>query len=59
MDTIHVVPLDDLKPHTESDDCECRPKIEYVEGGKLVIHHSYDGREFFEKWVSMKQEKVQ
>jgi len=54
-----VVPLDDLKPHTESDDCECRPKIEYVEGGKLVIHHSYDGREFFEKWVSMKQEKVQ
>lgn len=60
MSTVHVLPLDDLKEHTQSDDCECHPKIEYVgEGGKVVVHNAYDGREFWEQWEDLKQNVIQ
>jgi hypothetical protein len=59
MDTIHVLPVDDLKEHIETDDCECHPKIKYVEGGKIVVHNSYDGREFMEKWEEEKCKRMQ
>lgn len=46
---IHVVPLDDLKPHTEGGEwCACAPRVEAAGGGKVVIHNAYDGREFYE-----------
>ncbi len=50
MDTWHVVPNNDLKPHTEVGvSCKCRPRVEVVENGnRVVVHNSYDGREFFE-----------
>jgi len=45
---IHVMPINDLLPHYEREDCHCDPEIK-VEGGKLVIvHNSFDGREFSE-----------
>lgn len=45
---IHVVPLDDLKEHTLSADCECDPIVQ-VAGARLIyIHNSWDHREFFE-----------
>lgn len=60
MSTVHVLPLNDLKEHTQSDDCECHPKIEYVgEGGKVVVHNAYDGREFLEQWEDLKQNVIQ
>ena len=60
MNAIHVLPVSDLKEHTETDDCECKPRVEYVgEGGKVVIHNSYDGREIVEEWVEEKQRNVQ
>lgn len=60
MSTVHVLPLNDLKEHTQSDDCECHPKIEYVgEGGKVVVHNAYDGREFWEQWEDLKQNVIQ
>ena len=44
--TIHVYPENDLLPHiTDGTGCPCKPTVEYVEGGVLVIHNSYDGRE--------------
>jgi hypothetical protein len=46
-DIYHVIPLNDLKPHTESVNCKCVPSVQ--EGGKLIVHNSYDGREFFEE----------
>jgi hypothetical protein len=47
--TQHVVPLNDLKEHNcISCLCECKPKVEEVDGGWLIIHNSYDGRELFE-----------
>jgi len=61
MSTIHVLPVNDLKEHTETDDCACHPRIEYVggEGGKVVVHNSYDGREVYEQWEAEKEEHLQ
>ena len=47
--TIHTLPVADLVEHnSDSDDCICGPDIEFVEGGKHVVHHSLDGREHHE-----------
>ena len=44
--TAHVIPVDDLIAHEdEGDDCPCGPDTKYVEGGKVIVHHSLDGRE--------------
>lgn len=53
--TVHVLPVNDLKEHAETDDCECHPSVQYVgEGGKVVTHHSYDHREWWEEWEAEK-----
>jgi len=42
----HVYPAGDLIEHElEGDDCPCGPRVEFVEGGQVVVHHSLDGRE--------------
>lgn len=47
---IHILPVNDLKPHEEEGTtCECEPRVEFVEGGMLVIHNAYDNREIIEK----------
>jgi hypothetical protein len=43
--TYHVIPTDDLKSHIDSAVCKCKPAVS--EDGYLVIHNSWDGREFF------------
>jgi hypothetical protein len=45
MNTNHVYPVDDLVAHDLSEECVCGPDVEFVIGGKQVIHHSLDGRE--------------
>jgi hypothetical protein len=45
-DRLHILPLGDLRTHDRSPNCWCEPSIE--EEGKLIIHNSADGREFFE-----------
>lgn len=46
LSVVHVVPINDLIEHeAEDDECMCGPDVEYVEGGKVVTHHSLDGRE--------------
>lgn len=52
MSTYHTYPVNDLIEHdTENfDECICGPDVEYVEGGgKVVLHHSLDGRELEEE----------
>jgi hypothetical protein len=49
-DTIHTYPLNDLIEHdTESHLCPCDPKVEFINGGTLIIHNSLDRRELYEK----------
>jgi hypothetical protein len=59
MDKIHILPINDIHPHIEEDSCKCQPKVQHVEGGTLVIHNSYDGREVLEDWEENKGKFVQ
>ena len=45
----HVLPVSDLKDHTEDTTCECHPKVIFESGNMIIIHNSYDKREFIEK----------
>lgn len=43
---INILPINDLKPHTEESTCECHPSVEFTEqGDMMIIHNAYDGRE--------------
>lgn len=45
-ETVHVIPVDDLRSHIEVGKyCHCKPSIV---DGNIVIHNAYDGREFYE-----------
>ena len=48
MNVLHVVPVNDLIDHEDTDECVCGPDFEFVEGGMIVMHHTLDGREAFE-----------
>ena len=45
----HVLPIDDLKEHTEDTTCECHPKVLHENGNMIIVHNSFDGREFKEQ----------
>jgi hypothetical protein len=36
-------------PHRDGMDCECRPTLEEVSSGWLIVHHAWDCREYFEE----------
>jgi hypothetical protein len=44
----HVLPVDDLRKHEQSEFCPCNPVLEEHPYNLLVIHNSYDNREEFE-----------
>lgn len=47
MESVHVIPVDDIYPHKEDGfDCHCSPRLE--EKGLIVVHNSFDGRELIE-----------
>jgi hypothetical protein len=56
MTVVHVVPVADVIAHDdEGVDCICGPDVEYLIGregrhGKLITHHSLDGREMYEAY---------
>lgn len=45
---INVLPINDIRPHIESQYCLCKPIIE--EEGLLIIHNAYDGRDRVEQF---------
>ena len=46
LTTIHVIPLNDLRPHDTQSPCWCNPRHETQWNDSLVIiHNSADGRE--------------
>ena len=45
----HVLPVNDLIEHEdEGDGCVCGPDVRFEPGGRIVVHHSLDGRELIE-----------
>jgi hypothetical protein len=55
-DVVHVCPINDLIEHNrDGDSCLCGPTVEAVfrddgSNGWLIIHHSLDGREKYERY---------
>jgi len=48
--TWHVTPIEDIQEHDESTTCTCKPTVEFMENGNIVVtHNSFDGREFIEQ----------
>jgi hypothetical protein len=45
----NILPVGDLKEHTEDTTCECRPRVIYEDGEMIVIHNAYDHRELKEQ----------
>lgn len=48
---IHVLPVDDLRPHEETSTCPCGPRVITENGTMICIHNSFDGREGLE-WAN-------
>ena len=46
---IHVLPVNDLMAHEEIRQCWCRPTVDADAATPIVVHHSADGREYFER----------
>ncbi len=47
---IHVLPINDLKDHEESEKCWCKPVVD--EG--VCVHNSMDQRELYEQGKRVK-----
>lgn len=49
MTETHVLPVDDLVAHDPTRQCLCRPRVDQVwNGDVIIVHHSYDAREYDE-----------
>jgi hypothetical protein len=47
---LHVYPKNDLHPHIlDGTDCPCHPIVRVDGEGLLIIHNSWDGREYVEE----------
>ncbi len=45
----HILPINDIKEHDENSMCPCHPRVEILNNGNvLIIHNSFDGREYVE-----------
>jgi hypothetical protein len=42
---LHVIPLNDIKEHSEDSTCECYPSVIVENGEMILVHNSFDGRE--------------
>lgn len=47
-DEIHVMPLDDERPHKPSEECPCLPKRK-TDCDAVVVHSAWDRREIIEQ----------
>ena len=52
----NILPINDLKEHSENSTCECNPKVIFENGEMIIIHNSYDGREGLELYNKLLSE---
>ena len=48
----NILPLNDIESHTEDSTCKCNPKVIFENGEMIVVHNSYDGREYKEQLIA-------
>lgn len=46
---IHVVPVNDTRPHEDSSACWCHPSVDFDLPEPVAVHNSDDGREYVEQ----------
>jgi len=47
---LHVMPINDIREHIDKSTCPCGPTAELQESGDIImLHNSWDGREFVEQ----------
>lgn len=47
---INIIPLNDMEKHEESTTCKCKPKVEILENGEImIIHNAFDNRKIIEQ----------
>ena len=46
---LNIVPINDLEEHEESSTCKCNPKLIEENGELILVHNSFDKREFIER----------
>lgn len=44
----HILPVNDIEQHTEDSTCKCNPTVTFENGEMIIIHNSFDGREYIE-----------
>lgn len=47
-ETLNILPLKDLKQHSETIYCRCKPRIDN-DKILVIVHNAFDAREFFEE----------
>jgi hypothetical protein len=48
----NILPINDIKEHTNDSACECKPVIQIMQNGDLLcIHNAWDGREYKEALI--------
>lgn len=47
----NILPINDIDSHVEDSTCKCNPKVVFENGEMIIIHNSFDGREFKEKLI--------
>lgn len=47
--SLHVMPRNDIKNHTQESTCSCQPTLKQHSGEMVFVHNSFDCREALEK----------
>lgn len=47
----NILPINDINTHIEDSTCKCNPKVIFASGEMIIIHNSFDGREFKEELI--------
>ena len=48
----NILPINDIEPHIEDSTCECNPKIVFTNGEMIIVHNSFDGREYKKQLIA-------
>ena len=48
METLNILPINDVQQHKEDEHCMCNPTTRIHFGVKIVTHNAFDGRDIEE-----------
>lgn len=47
----NILPVNDIEEHTEDSTCKCKPKVIFEGSEMIIVHNSFDGREYREEMI--------